>query len=335
MPELRLGVAVDLAPPPGEDYARHLESMAPLLDACGRLGYGLVSVGESYVFDPADPMGFHPPNALMLLAAIACRTTVPALATGALLLAAWNPLRLAYDAALADQMSGGRLVLGLGLGGPALWETFGLAPRGLGATAEAAVTTLRRAWSGAPLGDGPGEGGRRLLPAPVQAGGPPIWIGGARRRSAERAARLGDGYTASTGYSFDLVRRQAAVYRDALDGGEPVVSVNRVAVVARTDREAHARGRRHAGPLLGAYGGAGVLDGGATYDELHPEHCVIGSPATAAETLLRYAEAGVTHVQLRVRPAHLPVEMAVETLELVAAEVRPLLAPEAEGGGGT
>jgi alkanesulfonate monooxygenase SsuD/methylene tetrahydromethanopterin reductase-like flavin-dependent oxidoreductase (luciferase family) len=328
MPELHLGVAVDLAPPPGESYGRHLERLAPLLEACGRLGYELVSAGESYVFDPVDPMGFHSPNALMLLAAIARDTAVPTLATGALLLAAWDPLRLAYDAALVDQLSGGRLVLGVGLGGPPLWETFGHTPDNLGATVEATLTTLRRAWAGEPLGDG---SDRRLVPAPAQVGGPPIWIGGARRKSAERAARLGDGYTASSGYSYGLIQRQAATYRDALDGREPVVSVNRIAVVARTDREAHERGRRYAGHLLAAYGGAGVLGGGTTYEELHPEHCVIGSPAAAAATLLRYAEAGVTHVQLRVRPAHLPVELAIETLELVAAEVRPTLAAGAEG----
>src|SRR5690606_34174601 len=122
----------DFAPPEGDSYARHLERAAPLLEACSRLGYELVSVGESYVFDPTDPMGFHAPNALMLLAAIARETTVPTLATGALLLAAWDPVRLAYDAALVDQLSGGRLVLGVGLGSRPLWDVFGLCADSIG-----------------------------------------------------------------------------------------------------------------------------------------------------------------------------------------------------------
>jgi alkanesulfonate monooxygenase SsuD/methylene tetrahydromethanopterin reductase-like flavin-dependent oxidoreductase (luciferase family) len=323
MAELHLGVAVDFAPPPGEGYAQNLERLRPVLAACERLGYDLLSAGESYVFDPADPMGFHAPNALMVLAGVARETAVPRLATGALLLAAWDPLRLAYDAALVDQLSNGRLILGVGLGAPPLWETFGMASDALGEAAEAAITTVRRAWAGERIG----VDDRRLVPLPVQAGGPPIWIGGARKRSAERAAALGDGWTASSGYSFDLVARQAATYREALAGGPPTVSVNRIAVVASTEAEAHERGRRYAGQLLAAYGGAGVLGAGTTYEELHPEHCLIGSPASVVDTLGRYAEAGVTHVQLRVRPMHLPVELAIETLELVAAEVRPAFGP--------
>ncbi|MEU0313109.1 LLM class flavin-dependent oxidoreductase [Nocardioides sp. NPDC006273] len=64
------------------------------------------------------------PSALSVLSWLAARTTRVRLGTGVLLAPAWHPLRLAYEAAAVDQLSGGRLVVGVGAGTPALSGWF-------------------------------------------------------------------------------------------------------------------------------------------------------------------------------------------------------------------
>jgi alkanesulfonate monooxygenase SsuD/methylene tetrahydromethanopterin reductase-like flavin-dependent oxidoreductase (luciferase family) len=316
----RFGVAIDLAPGPGADYASGLNELAPLIAACDALGYHAVSAGESYVYSRSDAMGFHSPNALMLLAVLAQHMTRPRLIAGVSLLAGWAPLRLAHDTALVDQISGGRLTVGLGLGSPAAWQAFGVAPTELGPRLEDTIAFLRRAWQGTvPVG----EELRELVPRPVQAAGPPLLVGGARRISAERAAALGDGFVASSGYSRALIGLQAERYRQACGSRPPgQVSVNRLTVVARTHEEAWARYHRHVAPLVQAYAVSGAA-GTQAPDATPLDRCLVGTPDEVGEQVAGYLDLGVTDLQLRVRPRGLPVDEALESLTLFAERIRP------------
>jgi alkanesulfonate monooxygenase SsuD/methylene tetrahydromethanopterin reductase-like flavin-dependent oxidoreductase (luciferase family) len=311
-----VGVAIDFAPGSGATFGARLDHVLPVVEAAEALGYGTLSAGESYVDAVGDRMGFHAPNALMMLAAVAARTNSIRLVTGAALLSAWNTRRLAYDACLLDQISDGRVILGLGLGRPEQWERFGAPVADLSEHVDTMIVELRRLF---------GE----VVPGPVQAGGPPIWIGGSAPRSARRAATLGDGYTASTGYSFDTVATMARRYRSALGeqtGGRPTVSVNRLAVIAATDSEASRRAAAGAEPLARAYIAAGTtrsIDRTASFDEIHPQLGLVGTPDQVRATVRRYVEAGVTDFQLRVVPGATEVRHAIESLELFAAEVWP------------
>ncbi|WP_033288993.1 LLM class flavin-dependent oxidoreductase [Amycolatopsis jejuensis] len=298
-----LGLALDLAPPAGETYADRLRALRPLLERAGPLGYDSIWAGESYVYRRGDPMGFHSPNALMALVALAPFTTVARLGTGALLVPAWENHRLAHDVALADQLTDGRLVLGLGLGPRRMWAARSADGR-IGAEFERTVENLRSRWT---------------EPLPVQPAGPPVWIGGAIPKAAERAARIGDAYTASTGYELGLIRKQAERYRAA--GGTGAVSANRLTVIARSESRAHHLGQSYVDPLLAAYAAAGTWQPGAPRDDL----ALVGTPETVARAMLRYVEAGVTHLQLRISPRGLPLDAAAETLDLAATEVVPLI----------
>src|SRR4051812_34748112 len=138
------------------------------------------------------------PSLLPMLAAIAASTTRIQLGTGVMLTPFHDPLRLAEDAAFVDQLSGGRLILGLALG----WreEEFRMfgAPVGerLRRTVET-VEVLRRAWTGERFT----FEGRHLsydqvlvTPRPFAEEGVPIYIGGMSDAAIERAGRIGDGY---------------------------------------------------------------------------------------------------------------------------------------------
>src|SRR5437762_105059 len=170
------------------------QQLAQYVELCRlaeRHGLASVTAGETH---PVGPGAGHLPSPFLALAALAPQTGLR-IGTGVTLLPGWHPLKLAYDGAVLDQLSGGRLTLGVGLGSPPLYRRFGLDPERMGDYADDVLGSLRALWGG--------ENGFRgkvisvegtVGVRPVQPGGPPIWVGGSVRRSAERAAELGDGY---------------------------------------------------------------------------------------------------------------------------------------------
>src|SRR2546427_12210846 len=113
----------------------------------------LVRLAEALGFDSAWVSEHHGsgdgylPSLLPMLAAFAAATDRIRLGTGVLLTPFHDPLRLAEDAAVVDQLSGGRLILGLGLawreGGFRMWGQG--SPERLRRTVET-VAVLRKAW---------------------------------------------------------------------------------------------------------------------------------------------------------------------------------------------
>jgi probable F420-dependent oxidoreductase len=110
-----------------------------------------------------------------------------------------NPVFNAKALATIDVVSGGRLTVGIGVGWMA--EEFAAlqAPdfSQRGAVTDEYVAIFRKLWTGKPVA----HAGRHYSfdevlsqPAPLQPGGPPIWIGGHSAPALRRVARLGDGW---------------------------------------------------------------------------------------------------------------------------------------------
>lgn len=325
---MEFGLALDFGTA-DERLAAHFDEQLELVRLGESLGFSSVWAGQSF-----EPRAFHSASPFLFLASLA-RQTRMRIGTGVLLLPGWDPLTLAYEGAVLDQLSEGRLTLGVGLGSPALARRFGRDPAHIGKWMEDVLMLLQALWRGQRGYQGPMvqvEGG--VWPPPIQQGGPPLWIGGALRRSAERAARLGQGYYASTTHSLTHIRGQAAAYRAALHQQDRppngAVSANRLTLVAPSEEEAHRLGRAYFGPVLYRYASIGSLgahlqsDPGSpddVYDRLQDELCLVGTPEQVARRLSAYREAGVTHVQTRVRPSQLPAAAARQTLSLLATGV--------------
>ena len=101
----------------------------------------------------------------------------------------WNPITLAYEGAVLDQLCGGRLVIGVGIGRPRDWAKFGLPREVIGDRMDEMLAALKALWSGADGYEGttisaPGA----IWPRPIQPGGPPLWVGGSIGRAMRRAA---------------------------------------------------------------------------------------------------------------------------------------------------
>jgi probable F420-dependent oxidoreductase len=134
---------------------------------------------------------------LIALAGIAARTSRIRLGVSVYLAALRHPIVAAKLVASLDQMSGGRVVLGVGAGWvPEEYETLGIEFSQRGKLLDEHLEAMRALWSQ----DHPHYQGKRYRfdnigfePKPVR-GHVPIWIGGNSRAARRRAARLGDGW---------------------------------------------------------------------------------------------------------------------------------------------
>ena len=164
----------------------------------------VIPVGYKSTY-PYDPSGKIPapdtmpiPDPLVGLAYVAAVTKKIRLATGILILPQRHPLYVAKEVATLDVLSGGRVILGIGVGW--LQEEFDALgipfEERAGRTAEA-VRAIRSLWKPEPEAfEGKYYRWAPLQshPKPIQQPGVPIVVGGHTELSAKRAARYGDGY---------------------------------------------------------------------------------------------------------------------------------------------
>lgn len=143
--------------------------------------------------------------------------------TNVLISPARSAAELAKQAATVDQLTNGRLTLGLGVGWRATdYELVDRDFRQRGKLFDRQLRDLQRAWAGEPLG----EGMRPVSPEPVQRPGVPLLLGGMSEASFKRVAEFGVGWTAG-GLPPDMVTSAAEkvqqAWRDAGRDGEPRV----------------------------------------------------------------------------------------------------------------
>lgn len=197
----------------GWEESAGVSELVAIAEAADRLGYHHLTCSE-HVAVPvaaASTRGGRYWDPLATLAYLAARTERIKLATHVLVLGYHHPFEIVKRFGTLDQLSAGRLVLGVGVG--SLREEFELlgAPfDDRGARADESLRELRRVF------------GRRevdgfvLEPAGVQAP-PPIWVGGRTARSLRRAVELGDGWV-PFGLPMDEVATMLArVDHDGLD----------------------------------------------------------------------------------------------------------------------
>jgi alkanesulfonate monooxygenase SsuD/methylene tetrahydromethanopterin reductase-like flavin-dependent oxidoreductase (luciferase family) len=202
-----------------------------------------------------------------------------------------HPLQTAKAFATLDALSGGRAILGVGAGHvEGEFEALGVPFAQRGRITDEAVVAIRAA-----LADEWGGGDVGQQPRPVQAGGPPIWVGGSSGPALRRAALLGDGW---------------------LPQGPPAGGMRTAIATLRQLREAAGR----EGPF--AIGGGVNLYVGQPSFEV-PQWTVTGEPHKLAVAVRDLAALGVNHVAIRI-----PSRSCEEHIDQIAAfgrDVAPLV----------
>lgn len=193
---MRIGIGLPAAVP-GTDMA----TLGQWAADSERAGFAAVGVIDRLVYDNLEP--------LTALAAAAARTERVELFT-TVLNVGWrnNPVLLAKQMASVEQISGGRLTAGLGLGGWPEDYAASQAPRtGMAALWESSLATMRRVWAGTMSGQG---GPMPELPS----GRPALLFGGLVPAAYERAATQGQGWVAPL-LGLSMLREGTAAVRHA------------------------------------------------------------------------------------------------------------------------
>ena len=193
---------------PTDLYREALE----LARLCEDVGLDSVWTSEHHFWDD-DYM----PSLLVMSAAMAAVTTKIEIGTGVLLAPLYDPIRLAEDAATVDLISGGRFILGLGIG----WrqeefDRLGVPMEGLGRRMSETVRVLRRAWGPSTFtfeGDVYNYPPTNVTPKPSRR--IPIWLGGFVDNAVRRAGRIADGYLGSL-VAIDDVRRRVDLAKEGM-----------------------------------------------------------------------------------------------------------------------
>ncbi|MGH2544128.1 MAG: LLM class flavin-dependent oxidoreductase [Ardenticatenaceae bacterium] len=168
-----------------------------------------------------DRIAYPSYESLIALAAAAAVTERIGLLTNILLGPTRDPVLLAKEAASVDQISGGRLTLGVAVGGreddfTAVGKEFS----NRGQRWDEALELMHQAWRGEPVAGSPNP----VTPSPVNEGGVPLLIGGGADAAFERVARWGVGWTAGglpPDQAGQMAERVRQAWREASRKGEP------------------------------------------------------------------------------------------------------------------
>ena len=252
------------------------------------------------------------PEAMVGLARVAALTERVTVGTAVLLLPLYPPALVAKQVADLDRATGGRIALGVGVGGeyPQEFRALQIPLAERGSRTDEAIPLLRRLWTGEELShDGPHfpMSDVRIHPAPAQPGGPPIYVGGRKEPAMRRAALLGDGWLPYL-YSPERYAASAATVRaTAEEAGRDLgrfewlvwVFVN-IADDGEVAREQAAR----------SLGGTYSQDFRAMIDRV----AAAGTVEEVVDRLVAFHDAGARHVVFSVASGDAPRQPVVDRL---------------------
>jgi alkanesulfonate monooxygenase SsuD/methylene tetrahydromethanopterin reductase-like flavin-dependent oxidoreductase (luciferase family) len=286
---------------------------------------------------------------MTVLSAIAGRTTRVKLGTGVQVLPLTHPLRLAEETATVDQISRGRLLMGVGRSGnPRAYAAYGVPYSESRERFFETLDVLKLAWAQSSFsfhGKYHHFDEARAVPRPFQTPHPPIRIAGASEDTFPVLGALGYPLFVAVrsgtlaGLAPDLhAYRQA--YTAAGHSGKGEVHLRLSLHVAETDAEAQSQA--HDSIMAGYQKLITQLEGSPnarrraeladvrslTYDAVMRDKVVIGSPETVAARLSELKSVlGIDGILAELNfGALLPPEQMMRSLELLLREVRPRIA---------
>lgn len=281
---------------------------------------------------PRQPTG----EAITRLALLTAWTERVRVGTAILVLPLYHPVVVAKQVADLDAWSGGRVSLGVGVGGefPEEFAAVGVALAGRGARTDEAMQVLRSLWAGGPVthhgryfhlddislvpvapppsaaGSGSGSGSGK-----GQSGGPPLLVSGRKAPAMRRAAHLGDGWMPYL-FSPGAYARSVATIRDEAAAAGRDLDADGFEWLLYLYCSVRADGDRARADVASFLGGAYGTDP-AVLARVAPA----GTPDEVAALIQPYVDAGARHIVIS--PAASDDTLGI--VRLAAEEVLPQL----------
>ncbi len=341
---MKLGIYLNAQHPAGDDPARRFAETIEQVRMIRSLGFDSIWGGEHHVTP-----GFHYFPLLPMLQRLAAEADGMWVGTNLTLLPLHNPVEMAEVGAFLDVITGGRFLLGVGLGYRSEeFAVFGVPMTERVSRLTEGVEIIRRLWTE----DRVTHRGRHwqlddvsIRPRPMQRPRPPILVGSQVAPGIARAARIADGWLVVPIPTVDEFAAQAAAFAAARSAAAlpPSQHVCRLLEVVCAPDEDTAL--RRAAPFLlekyAAYlswGMPGItLDPKAAPEEqlrqLARNRFALGSPTQVVEALRAQQRAGVTHATMRVSWPGMAQKDILAGIELLGREVLPEIRRRSASGG--
>jgi alkanesulfonate monooxygenase SsuD/methylene tetrahydromethanopterin reductase-like flavin-dependent oxidoreductase (luciferase family) len=324
---MKVGLFLNTQFPEGDSLPARLPELLEQVRLARRSGFASLWFPDHYLIGPvqmAQPM----PLMAWLLREAEGMVVGPNIRILPLL----NPVMLAEEAATFDVLSGGRYVLGAGLGYRETEFTAFDVPLSERAPRFSEQITLIRRLFREKVVNHKGrfytvENGSLSCP-PVTPGGPPIYVAAQADAAVKRAARIGDAWLIVNSAPFDLVASQMKVYRAALAeyGTSPkefpiarecYVGASHATAYEECRAALHYKYAAYASWGLGGARGGGDIDlFGMPFEQFVKNRFIIGDEVSVKEEVARYREAfGVDHFIMRCQWPGLPQERVLGSIE--------------------
>jgi alkanesulfonate monooxygenase SsuD/methylene tetrahydromethanopterin reductase-like flavin-dependent oxidoreductase (luciferase family) len=241
-----------------------------------------------------------------------------------LLLPLLNPTHVAEEAATMDVLSGGKFILGVGLGyREGEFDAFGISLKERAPRFSEAIALMRRLWTE----DRVTHQGRfysvkdhGISLKPIQVGGPPVWIAGLVEAAVKRAARIGDAWLIANATTLGATEPLMKVYRETLAGlGKTVTEfpIARECYVGANHATAMEECRAALEYKYNSYAAWGMESPTAhmSFEEVARDRFIIGDKAYVKEEIARWEEKlGVNHMIVRVQWPGLPQQQVLGSI---------------------
>ena len=327
-----LGLAVQHAP--DDDQAARFREHLEQVRLARAVGFSTVWASQHFL---SQPFTYFQP--IPTLGRIAAEAEGMTLGTGIILLPLFQPLDVAEQLATLDVITGGRMILGVGLGyRDDENAAFGIDPKSRVGRLTEGVEVIERLWMGEPVTY---EGRYFQLRdvcislRPVQRPRPRIWLAANTDAGVKRAAKLGDAWLMNPHSTLASIERQLALFhetRRALGKPRaPDIPLLKECVVAEDATTALTEAR----PFLEAKYRAyqrwqqdKALPEGETFElsfeDLARDRFIVGDPARAVDEIQRYRERlGLTEMSFRVQWPGMAQTAVLRTIKLLGEKVLP------------
>ncbi len=322
----RLEIRYDLRNPAdtGIDTAERYSAALDQIAWAEKLGFKAVTLSEHH----GTPDGYLP-SPVVFAAAVAARTSKITIRIAAIVASLHDPLRVAEDLAVLDQLSRGRVEVVIANGYvESEFAMFDKELSGRVAAVTEMISTLKAAWSGQPFE----YRGRQVTvtPRPFKNPRPAIYLGGSSAGAARRAASVADAFFPSDGTYWDDYRRAVLDVGGPDFGDFPAVGPRFVHIARNVDEgwaevgECVARDRNSYGAWASDAGidtghRAVAADGDVRDD---PEYVVV-TPSECVEMIRQLGPSGT--LPLNPMMGGIAPEVAWRSLRLFESEVLPQL----------
>ena len=240
---------------------------------------------------------------------------------GVVLLPLRHPAVLAKEVSTLDRLSGGRVILGIGVGGPphsnpAMFDAAGVSLSERGARTDESLAIMTKLFTGKPVS----HHGRfyhfddiYMVPEPVQRPRPPFWTGGTSEGMLRRTARWGDGYI-----PVDVIPAEYRAQLERIRGYADEIDRD----VTHLDKALHLFCRLGRNREEARGDGEAVLNERRGFEVTLADdgRFAFGTPSDFLQTIEPFIDLGVHHIVFNLLVTH---EQVMEQLELLTREVIP------------